>query len=121
MEEFGEAAFDLAFIDADKPNNPGYFEWALRLTRPGGVIVVDNVVRQGLVADETSRDPNVLGVRRLFEAMAAEPSVTATALQTVGVKGYDGFAIALVGVGRGAKARLRPPDHPPPRPGGLVG
>jgi predicted O-methyltransferase YrrM len=96
-EEVGDATFDLSFIDADKTNNPAYFAWALRLTRPGGAIIVDNVVREGRVADETSSDASVLGVRRLFEAMGAETSIAATALQTVGVKGYDGFAIAVVG------------------------
>jgi len=95
-EEVGEGSFDLSFIDADKPNNPGYFSWALRLTRPGGAIVVDNVVRDGMVADANSTDANVIGVRKLFEAMGAEPTIAATALQTVGVKGYDGFAIAVV-------------------------
>jgi predicted O-methyltransferase YrrM len=95
--EVGDASFDIAFIDADKGNNAAYFAWALRLCRPGGAIVVDNVVRNGLIADESSSDPNVAGVRRLFEAIATEPSVVATALQTVGAKGYDGFAIALVG------------------------
>ena len=96
-DEVGEGGFDLSFIDADKTNNAAYFAWALRLTRPGGAIVVDNVVRDGLVADETSQDPNVLGVRRLFEAMEAQPGLVATALQTVGAKGYDGFSIAIVG------------------------
>jgi len=95
-QEVGTGYFDLTFIDADKPNNPAYFEWACRLTRPGGAIVVDNVVRDGKVVDETSDDPSVAGVRRLFEAMAAAPEVSATALQTVGVKGYDGLAIAVV-------------------------
>jgi predicted O-methyltransferase YrrM len=95
-EEVGEGSFDLSFIDADKPNNPGYFSWALRLTRPGGAIVVDNVVRDGMVADENSTDANVLGVRKLFEVMGAEATIAATALQTVGVKGYDGFALAVV-------------------------
>lgn len=97
--QFGERFFDLAFIDADKANIPAYFSWALRLTRPGGVVVVDNVVRDGRVADEASSDPSVRGVRRLFEAISGDPSVLATALQTVGVKGYDGFALALVGAG----------------------
>ena len=89
----GPASFDLTFIDADKPNNAAYFDWALRLTRPGGAIVVDNVVRKGQVA---STDPNVIATRRLFEAMAGQPAITASALQTVGSKGHDGFAIALV-------------------------
>jgi predicted O-methyltransferase YrrM len=92
----GQASFDLTFIDADKPNNAAYFAWALRLTRPGGVIVVDNVVRNGGVADPTSQDPNVVGTQQLFEAMATETRITASALQTVGAKGYDGFAIAFV-------------------------
>jgi len=91
--------FDLVFIDADKPNNADYFAWAVTLTRPGGVIIVDNVVRRGDVIDAHSTDPNVQGARRLTEVMAADPSVSATTIQTVGAKGYDGFAIAIVGVG----------------------
>jgi predicted O-methyltransferase YrrM len=92
----GEGPFDLAFIDADKPNNAEYFQWALRLSRPGSVIVVDNVVRDGAVLDAASTDPAVRGTRRLYEVMGAEPRVGATAIQTVGGKGYDGFAIAFV-------------------------
>jgi predicted O-methyltransferase YrrM len=92
----GPASFDLIFIDADKPNNPAYFDWAVRLTRPGGAIVVDNVVRQGRVADRSSDDPNVIGTRQLLEAMADHPGIAASALQTVGSKGHDGFAIAFV-------------------------
>ncbi|MBX6355178.1 MAG: O-methyltransferase [Micromonosporaceae bacterium] len=88
--------FDLVFIDADKINNASYLHWALRLTRPGSAIVVDNVVRGGNVLDPGSDDPNVQGTRRLYEAVAAEPRLTATAVQTVGVKGYDGFLLALV-------------------------
>ncbi|MDQ3573403.1 MAG: O-methyltransferase [Actinomycetota bacterium] len=88
--------FDLFFIDADKPNNPAYFQWALRLSRPGSVIVIDNVVRDGAVVDAASTDPATRGTRRLYEVMAAEPRVSATVLQTVGSKGYDGIAIALV-------------------------
>jgi predicted O-methyltransferase YrrM len=88
--------FDLVFIDADKVNNAEYFGWALRLTRPGSLIVIDNVVRRGRVADAGNADPDVQGVRRLNEVLAAEPGVTATAIQTVGSKGYDGFAVALV-------------------------
>jgi len=91
-----EGPFDLSFIDADKSNNPEYFSWALKLSRPGALIVVDNVVREGRVIDAKSRDVNVLGVRRLNEMIAAEPRVSATAIQTVGSKGYDGFAVALV-------------------------
>jgi predicted O-methyltransferase YrrM len=89
------APFDLVFIDADKPGNAEYFAWAMKLTRVGSVIVVDNVVRNGGVIDEAG-DANVQGARRLFEAMANEPRVSATAVQTVGSKGYDGFAIAVV-------------------------
>ena len=92
----GGAPFDFVFIDADKTNNPAYFSWALRLTRSGSVIVVDNVVRSGAVADPRSRDPDVRGVRKLFDMMATEARVSVTALQTVGMKGWDGLAIALV-------------------------
>jgi predicted O-methyltransferase YrrM len=88
--------FDMVFIDADKESNAEYFRWALRLSRVGSVIVIDNVVREGDVANATSTDPRVLGVRRLFEAIAAESRVTATTVQTVGSKGYDGFTLALV-------------------------
>jgi predicted O-methyltransferase YrrM len=96
LQAEGQAPFDLVFIDADKPGNPDYFTWALKLTRPGGLIIVDNVVRGGAVADAASQDPNVLGVRRMNELIAAEPRVTATAVQTVGSKGHDGFALILV-------------------------
>ena len=92
----GAGPFDFIFIDADKPSNPEYFEWALKLSRRGTVIVVDNVVRKGAVANATSHDAAVQGVRRLNQMMATEPRVSATALQTVGAKGYDGFAMALV-------------------------
>ena len=88
--------FDLVFIDADKQNNPEYFSWALRLSTVGSLIIVDNVVRGGRVVDGDSDDPSVRGTRRLIEALAAEPRVSATAIQTVGSKSYDGFAIALV-------------------------
>ncbi len=88
--------FDLVFIDADKPSNADYLQWALRLSRPGTVIVVDNVVREGRVAEADSEDPSVQGVRRLVDVVAAEPRLTATAIQTTGVKGYDGFLLALV-------------------------
>ena len=88
--------FDLVFIDADKRNNPAYLDWALKLTRRGSLIVVDNVVRDGAVADAKSRDASVLGARTVIEMIAAEPRLVATALQTVGDKGYDGFALALV-------------------------
>lgn len=92
----GHGPFDLIFIDADKQNNPEYFQWALTLARPGSLIVIDNVVRDGAVIDAASRDPDIRGVRRLNELMAAESRVIATAMQTVGIKGYDGFAVALV-------------------------
>ena len=91
-----EGPFDFVFIDADKPSNPDYFTWALKMSRPGTVIVVDNVVRKGAVADPASEDAAVRGVRRLNQLMAAEPRISATAIQTVGSKGYDGFAVALV-------------------------
>lgn len=92
----GERPFDLTFIDADKPSNPDYFGWALKLSRAGSLIIVDNVIRDGEIADRSSRDESVLGVRRMFDLMAAEPRVSSTAIQTVGSKGYDGLAIALV-------------------------
>ncbi|MBK0413181.1 O-methyltransferase [Chromobacterium haemolyticum] len=92
----GGEPFDLIFIDADKPNNPAYLEWALKLARPGAAIVGDNVARGGAVANVVSQDPSVRGVRRFLEDMGAEPRLTATALQTVGVKGWDGFSIAIV-------------------------
>lgn len=88
--------FDLVFIDADKANNPHYVEWALRLTRVGSVIVVDNVVRGGRVADADSTEPDVRGTRAAIELIAAHPKLTGTAIQTVGAKGYDGFALARV-------------------------
>jgi predicted O-methyltransferase YrrM len=95
-KEAGPASFDLTFIDADKPNNPAYFKWALELTRPGGAIIVDNVVREGRVVEARSSDPMVVGTRQLFDTIVGTPGVAATALQTVGAKGYDGFAIAIV-------------------------
>jgi len=91
-----QGPFDLFFIDADKASIPQYFEWSLRLARPGSLIVVDNVVRGGEVANATSTDESVRGVRRLNELMAAEPRVSSTVIQTVGGKGYDGLAFALV-------------------------
>jgi predicted O-methyltransferase YrrM len=92
----GLGPFDFVFIDADKANNAAYLEWALRLSRPGTAIVVDNVVREGEVIDAASRDGDVIGVRRMFELMAREKRLSATAIQTVGAKGWDGFALALV-------------------------
>jgi predicted O-methyltransferase YrrM len=92
----GEEPFDLCFIDADKAGYPAYLRHALDLVRPGGAIVADNVVREGAVADMASTDPSVLGVREALELMAAEPRLATTVIQTVGDKGYDGFALALV-------------------------
>ncbi|MFF1925517.1 O-methyltransferase [Streptomyces sp. NPDC058221] len=92
----GYGPFDVVFIDADKPSNPDYLAWSLKLTRPGSLIVADNVVRDGEVVDGASEDPKVRGVRRFTELVAAEPTLTATALQTVGSKGYDGLLMALV-------------------------
>ncbi len=91
-----EGPFDLAFIDANKNQNPEYFAAALDRVRPGGLIIVDNVVRDGRVLNAASDDADIQGVRRLFDQMGAEPRVTVTAIQTVGVKGYDGMAIARV-------------------------
>jgi predicted O-methyltransferase YrrM len=92
----GRGPFDLIFIDADKPSYPAYFAWALKLSRRGSLIIADNVIRNGAVVDAASGDPNIQGVRRFNELIAAEPRVSATAIQTVGGKGYDGFAIVLV-------------------------
>jgi len=92
----GIAPFDFIFIDADKVGTPDYFKWALKLSRPGTLIITDNVIRKGAVADAKSSDPSVVGMRRFFELLAKEDSVSATAIQTVGSKGYDGFAIAIV-------------------------
>jgi predicted O-methyltransferase YrrM len=92
----GRGPFDLIFIDADKQSNVEYFAWALKLSRRGSVIVADNVVRNGALVDATSADPSVQGVRRFLDLVAREPRVSVTAIQTVGTKGYDGFAIALV-------------------------
>jgi predicted O-methyltransferase YrrM len=96
LVEQGEEPFDLVFIDADKPSNPEYFRRALQLTRPGSLIIVDNVVRDGAIADAASTDPAVVATRALHELIAAEPRVTATSVQTVGSKGYDGFTLARV-------------------------
>lgn len=91
-----DAPFDLIFIDADKQNTPEYFIWALKLSRKGTLIIADNVVRNGAVVDPTTGDPNIQGIRRFYELVASEPRVNATAIQTVGSKGYDGFAIIRV-------------------------
>jgi predicted O-methyltransferase YrrM len=90
------APIDLIFIDADKQSYPQYLQWALKLSRPGTVIVADNVVREGKVIDPDCDDPNVQGVQRFAEMLATEPRLSATVLQTVGIKGYDGFALAVV-------------------------
>ena len=92
----GDGPFDLIFIDADKPSYPDYLAWSVRLSRPGTMIVADNVVRDGGVLDAASKLPGVQGVRRFMDAMAAEPRVSATVVQTVGRKGYDGFSLAVV-------------------------
>ena len=96
LAEEGGGPFDFVFVDADKPNNPEYLAWALRLTRSGSVLVFDNVVRGGAVVADGRGGPTVQGTRRLVELLAAEPRVSATAIQTVGEKGHDGFALALV-------------------------
>lgn len=90
------APFDFVFIDADKPNNTVYLDWAIKLGRPGTVIVLDNVVRNGELSNGSSTDPNVLGSRGAFELIASNPRLSATALQTVGAKGYDGFAVMIL-------------------------
>lgn len=93
----GEAPFDFVFIDADKPNNPGYIDWAVKLGRPGTIVIVDNVIRDGQVIQEYSENANVRGARAAFKALGnADLFAQATALQTVGAKGYDGFAIAIL-------------------------
>lgn len=93
LEGAGTAPFDLAFIDADKPSNQAYLDVALRLTRPGAVIVVDNVVRAGAIADPTVDDPRVAGARAVLQRVAGDPALEATVIQTVGTKGYDGFLL----------------------------
>jgi predicted O-methyltransferase YrrM len=96
LEDEGAGPFDLTFIDADKVNTPNYFAWAMDHSRPGSLIVADNVVRGGTLADATSDEPATRAQRRLHEMLADEPRVAATTIQTVGSKGYDGFTIALV-------------------------
>jgi predicted O-methyltransferase YrrM len=92
----GGAPFDLVFIDADKPGTPDYVSWAIQLTRPGGLIVVDNIVRGGRISDPATADTNARGMQVALELLAKDPRVTGAALQTVGSKGWDGFAIAVV-------------------------
>lgn len=96
LEARGHGSFDFIFIDADKPNNPHYLKWALKLARTGAVIVADNVVRDGEVIQAGSPDDRVQGVRRFMDLLSAEPRIEATALQTVGSKGYDGFVLGIV-------------------------
>ncbi len=96
LEAEGGGPFDMVFIDADKPSNAEYIRWAQMLTRPGSLIIVDNVVRHGRVIDAASDDPSVAGTRALFELLAETPGLSATAIQTVGSKGWDGMAIMLV-------------------------
>lgn len=96
LEREGAGPFDLVFIDADKANTPSYFAWALDHTRPGSLIIADNVVRGGSLADGASDDEATVAQRRLHEMLAGEPRVMATTIQTVGSKGYDGFTIGLV-------------------------
>jgi predicted O-methyltransferase YrrM len=96
LAEEGEGPFDLTFIDADKERTVEYFRWAIELSHPGSVVIVDNVIRNGSVADAATADTDVKGIRRFLELLASEPRVTGTAIQTVGSKGWDGFALALV-------------------------
>src|SRR5579862_5680105 len=96
LAEEGLGPFDLIFIDADKANIPAYTDWSIRLSRPGSVIVVDNVVRNGALLDDSEQKPDVVGVRRLHEALSSDRRVSATTIQTVGAKGYDGFTLAVV-------------------------
>ncbi|MFF2908650.1 O-methyltransferase [Paenibacillus sp. NPDC057934] len=96
LEAQGVEPFDFIFIDADKPNNPHYLQWALKLASPGAVIIADNVVRDGEVVNGDSGDDRVQGIRQFTDLLAAEPRIDATALQTVGSKGYDGFILGVV-------------------------
>jgi predicted O-methyltransferase YrrM len=96
LKQEGAAPFDLIFIDADKQTIPEYVTWAIQLARRGTVVLTDNVIRDGAIIDPDSTDTAVQGVQRMFDLLAAEPRLTATAIQTVGSKGYDGFALAIV-------------------------
>jgi predicted O-methyltransferase YrrM len=96
LPTLAEQTFDLVFIDADKTSTADYFDWSVAHTRPGGVIVVDNVVRRGAILDDSDEDANAAGVRRFLAAAGRDPRVAVTALQTVGSKGHDGFALAVV-------------------------
>ncbi|MBA2936767.1 O-methyltransferase [Paenibacillus sp. CGMCC 1.16610] len=96
LDNEGVEPFDLIFIDADKPNNPHYLKWALHFSHPGTVVIGDNVIRDGEVINEESQDPRVQGVRQFYDLLADEPRISATAIQTVGSKGYDGFVLGIV-------------------------
>ncbi|MEK4876852.1 MULTISPECIES: O-methyltransferase [Paenibacillus] len=96
MKQEGGEPFDFIFIDADKPNNPNYLKWALQFSQPGTVILGDNVIREGEVINENSEDARVVGVREFYDLLAEEPRISATAIQTVGSKGYDGFVLGIV-------------------------
>lgn len=96
LKDKGTDPFDLIFIDADKPNNPNYLKWALELSKKGSLIICDNVVRQGHVVNAESEDENVKGIRQFMNALAQEKRISATAIQTVGSKGYDGFILGIV-------------------------
>jgi len=96
LKDKGTDPFDLIFIDADKPNNPNYLKWALELSKRGSLIICDNVVRQGHVVNSESEDENVKGIRQFMDALAQEKRISATAIQTVGSKGYDGFIVGIV-------------------------
>ncbi|WP_427127185.1 O-methyltransferase [Priestia megaterium] len=96
LKDKGTEPFDLIFIDADKPNNPNYLKWALELSKRGSTIICDNVVRQGHVVNSESEDENIKGIRQFMNALAQEKRISATAIQTVGSKGYDGFIVGIV-------------------------
>ncbi|MFB5675885.1 O-methyltransferase [Paenibacillus terreus] len=96
LDQEGTEPFDLIFIDADKPNNPAYLRWALHFSHPGTVIIGDNVIREGEIINKHSTDPRIHGVRAFYDLLADEPRINATAMQTVGSKGYDGFVLGLV-------------------------
>jgi len=107
----GAGPFDMFFLDADRPNNRAYLDWVLRLSAPGAVLVIDNVVRHGSVVDASSEDSSVRGLREMIDALASERRVTATAIQTVGRKGYDGFLLAQID----APSREKAPSAAPRR------
>ncbi|MGM0923427.1 MAG: O-methyltransferase [Bacillota bacterium] len=96
LEKKGFSGFDFIFIDADKPNNPNYLKWALELSRPGTVIIADNVVRNGKVIEDDTEDSNVQGIRQFIDLLSEESRIDSTAIQTVGAKGYDGFVLGVV-------------------------